>query len=321
MVGELQWQHNVGTELRTKLERHYSIWAEMVKSIGMELNIRTATNEDVASCGLILHLAFTQVNTAHGFSSEFPSTEIGIQAAQFFINHFSYDTIVAEYNEQVVGLCFLDKRSVVHGVAIVAVHPHAQGKAIGRRLMETVLVHSKKACSIRLLQHTFNTQSIALYTSLGFDVKELIVLLSGKPKGEIPIGYSVRQMMHEDLERCKALSESALGFDRTKELQDALHMFKPVVAMRDERIVAYASATDAWQQNYGIAENEEAMKALILGISKLVPENLEFLLPIRQSSLFRWCLEKKFRVVKPMTLMSMGEYQEPKGSYFTSVAF
>jgi hypothetical protein len=46
-----------------------------------------------------------------------------------------------------------------------------------------------------------------------------------------------------------------------------------------------------------------------------------FLLPIRNTKLFRWCLEHGLRVVQPMTLMSVGPYQEPKGEFLPSILY
>ncbi|MEK7715118.1 MAG: hypothetical protein AAB387_06655 [candidate division NC10 bacterium] len=45
---------------------------------------------------------------------------------------------------------------------------------------------------------------------------------------------------------------------------------------------------------------------------------LAFHLPIRQASLLRWCLGEGFRIEKPLTLMALGEYHEPRGCYFPS---
>jgi len=38
-------------------------------------------------------------------------------------------------------------------------------------------------------------------------------------------------------------------------------------------------------------------------------------------SYFRWCLEKKLRVVQPMTLMSMSLYNEPAGTFLASILY
>src|SRR5918995_1553535 len=49
-------------------------------------------------------------------------------------------------------------------------------------------------------------------------------------------------------------------------------------------------------------------------------ESLGFLVPLR-TGLFRWGLEEGLRLVKPMNLMALGEYQEPRGSWFPSVLY
>ena len=63
------------------------------------------------------------------------------------------------------------------------------------------------------------------------------------------------------------------------------------------------------------------MQALLAGAGAATGEPLSFLLPTRQAGLFRWCLSKGMRVVKTMTLMTTGEYHEPRGSYLTSVLY
>ena len=44
-------------------------------------------------------------------------------------------------------------------------------------------------------------------------------------------------------------------------------------------------------------------------------------IPSRNTELFRWCLTQGLRVMQPMTLMSMGLYNEPKGAFLPSVTF
>jgi hypothetical protein len=45
------------------------------------------------------------------------------------------------------------------------------------------------------------------------------------------------------------------------------------------------------------------------------------LVPTRNAGLFRWCLENGLRVVQPMTLMTMGLYNEPAGAYLPSILY
>jgi hypothetical protein len=58
-----------------------------------------------------------------------------------------------------------------------------------------------------------------------------------------------------------------------------------------------------------------------MGAGTVITEPLAMLLPVRQASFFRWCLRETLRARKPMTLMTMGMYQEPNGCYFPSVLY
>ena len=106
------------------------------------------------------------------------------------------------------------------------------------------------------------------------------------------------------------------------ELRDALGTFTPFAVEREGRITGYLTAPTFWLANHGVAETEGDMRALIAGAAAAAsPEPVSFLLPVRQASLFRWCLSEGMRVVKPMTLMAMGEYREPRGVWFPSVFY
>ncbi|MBD0326809.1 MAG: GNAT family N-acetyltransferase, partial [Pyrinomonadaceae bacterium] len=85
---------------------------------------------------------------------------------------------------------------------------------------------------------------------------------------------------------------------------------------------AYASAPHFWALNHAVAESEADMRALLTGAGNLSDgQSLSFLLPTRQTELFRWCLKNGMRAVKTMTLMAMGEYHEPRGCYLPSVGY
>ncbi|MGH8651899.1 MAG: hypothetical protein ACREYE_06810 [Gammaproteobacteria bacterium] len=163
--------------------------------------------------------------------------------------------------------------------------------------------------------------SLSLYASLEFEVKEPLALMEDKPKGKAPMGIEVRLLRSEDLAECAFLCMRVHGFDRANELRDALELFSPVVALREGRITAYASAPFYWKLNHGVAETEEDMWALIVGAGAVSVEPLAMLVPLRQASFFRWCLREGLRVLKPMTLMAKGTYQEPNGCYFPSVLY
>jgi hypothetical protein len=45
------------------------------------------------------------------------------------------------------------------------------------------------------------------------------------------------------------------------------------------------------------------------------------MVPTRNGELLRWCLDKGLRINQPMTLMSMGLYNEPAGAFLPSIIY
>ncbi|MDQ3803100.1 MAG: GNAT family N-acetyltransferase [Acidobacteriota bacterium] len=283
--------------------------------------LRPARAEDAAECGRIIYEAFKSIHDRHDFRRDFASVEAATQLAEMFINHPSFYGVAAEVDGRVVGSNFLDERSDVRGVGPITVDPGLQQKGVGRLLMRDVIERGRGARGIRLVQDSFNMLSLSLYASLGFDVTEPLALVEGSPKAAPRAGAEVRPMREEDLAGCAALCERVHGFSRAGELRDALRHFKPYVLVRGGRVAAYASAPTFWPLNHGVAETEDDMRALLAGAAARCEEPLRMLVPTRQASLFRWCLGEGLRVVKPMTLMTMGEYQKPSGCWFPSVLF
>jgi hypothetical protein len=83
------------------------------------------------------------------------------------------------------------------------------------------------------------------------------------------------------------------------------------------RVTGYATMVGFF--GHAVGENNEDLKALI-GAATAFP-GPGFMLPTRNGELLRWCLEKGLRIVQPMTLMSIGLYNEPAGAFLPSVIY
>ena len=70
---------------------------------------------------------------------------------------------------------------------------------------------------------------------------------------------------------------------------------------------------------HSVGESNDDLKALIGQASEYAGPG--FLLPTRNGELFRWCLDNGLRVVQPMTLMTIGLYNEPSGAYLPAVLY
>ncbi|MEE8332818.1 MAG: GNAT family N-acetyltransferase, partial [Alphaproteobacteria bacterium] len=200
--------------------------------------------------------------------------------------------------------------------------PAAQGHGMGRLLMDAVMERARGARSVRLGTAAYNFQALPLYASFGFEVKEPLLSMVGKPDGAAPVsGYDVRPMQEADFSGCEALHERVHGFSRANELRDQFVAGTVIVALRDGKVVAYLASPKVMIENHGVAETTEAMVAILSGTAGIVDGPIALLVPVRQAALFRWCLQSGFRLVNAMVLMSVGEYREPRGAYVPSIIY
>jgi predicted N-acetyltransferase YhbS len=283
------------------------------------ITIRPARAEDAEECGRICHAAFTQLNVKHGFPPDFPNADVATQLLSMLFQHPGFYCVVAEAGGRLIGSNCLDERTPIAGVGPITVDPETQNKSVGRSLMQAVLkrAEEKKFPGVRLLQAAFHNRSLSLYTKLGFDAREPISVMQGPPINRPMEGYRVRAVARKDLEECNRLCRAVHGHDRGGELLDAIHDGSAVAAERGGRITAYATGLGFFL--HAVAETNEDLQALIATAKEFQGPGI--LVPTRNAELFRWCLQNCLHVVEPMTLMTMGLYNEPRGAYLPSVTF
>jgi predicted N-acetyltransferase YhbS len=288
----------------------------------MTVELREIQEADRDDCARIVYEAFKAIAERHAFPPDFESVEAAAQLVGAWLAHPDVWGVVAEREGRVIGSNFLEARTPVAGVGPITVDPAEQSQGVGRRLMEAVLQHGERK-PIRLVQDSFNAASLSLYTQLGFEVKEPLVRINGEPSNDgSDGGLEVRPFRAGDLEACAQLCRSVHGFERSGELREVERSpLQPFVAVRDGRIVAYATSIAFWPLAHGVAESREDLAGLLVGAQRSGGDPIDILLPIRQAELFRWALSAGLRVVKPMNLMALRDYREPAGAWFPSVLF
>jgi predicted N-acetyltransferase YhbS len=284
-----------------------------------EVTIRRARPEDAQACGRICYEAFHKINTDHGFPPELPDAGVAVGMLSMMFSHPSFWCVVAELNGRIVGSNCLDERSPVVGLGPITVEPGGQNHGVGRRLMEVVLDRSRerKVPSVRLLQSAFHNRSLSLYSRLGFDAREPMSVMQGPPLRSSINGCTVRAATPRDLDAANRVCERVHGHNRSGELSDGIANGTALVAERQGRITGYASALAFF--GHAAGESNLDLQALIAAADGFGGPGI--IVPTRNSELFRWCLEKGLRVVQPMTLMTMGIYNEPAGAYLPSVLY
>jgi predicted N-acetyltransferase YhbS len=288
-------------------------------SVNTEVIIRRATPQDAAACGRICYDAFSTLNAAHNFPCDFPAPEAALGVITALFNAPGFYCVVAESNGRVLGSNCLDERSIIHGVGPVTVDPTTQNRGIGRKLMQAVLDRSRErnAAGIRLVQAAFHNRSLSLYASLGFDIREPLVVIQGRTRERSIPGCTVRATTSADLDACNALSERIHGFDRGADLAFSSQQGTALVVERAGRITGYSTGLAFF--GHTTTESNQDLQALLTSVESF--GGAGFLLPTRNTELFRWCLSNGLRVVEPLTLMSIGLYNNPAGAWLPSILF
>ena len=284
-----------------------------------EVVTRRATPEDSAACGEICYRAFTTINREHNFPPDFPHPDIAIGFLTMLFSSSDFYCVVAEVNGRTVGSNALDERSPIMGIGPITVDPEVQNAGMGRALMRAVMDRAEErgAAGVRLVQAAFHNRSLSLYAKLGFDVREPLSCMQGQPRKHNVPGYDVRPAELRDLDECNALARQVHGFARSRELEAATRSGTARVVERAGRIAGYAS--DLGFFGHTTTESNADLQALIASAEAFSGPGI--LVPSRNTSLLRWCLSNGLRVIQPMTLMSIGLYNEPAGAWLPSFLF
>jgi predicted N-acetyltransferase YhbS len=280
--------------------------------------IRRATQADAEVCGRICFQAFGTLAQKHNFPPDFHAPEIPIHVLSTMFSHPSFFCVVAEQDGKIVGSNCLDERTAIAGVGPITIDPGAQNRSAGRQLMQAVISRAmeRKFAGVRLVQAAYHNRSLSLYAKLGFVVREPLACMQGAAIHRTPVGYRVRPAQ-ASLAACNDLCLRVHGHDRGGELSDAIQQGTGVVAESEGRIRAYASSVAFF--GHAVAESNQDLQALISSAPEFQGPGI--LVPTRNAGLFRWCLESGLRVVQPMTLMTMGLYNEPAGAYLPSILY
>jgi predicted N-acetyltransferase YhbS len=285
----------------------------------MKLNLRRATREDAAVLGQIAYDAFKKIADDHNFPPDFPSAEAGVQTVTSLIAHPDAYSVVAEADGKIAGSNFMHEGSAIAGIGPISVDPSIQNQSIGRSLMENALerARARNFVGVRLVQTAYHNRSLCLYTRLGFDTREPLSVMQGQPLNLKLPGYAVRRATEADLDECNRLCTRVHGFNRGKELHEAIGHGGATVVERLGRITGYATALAFF--GHAVGESNDDLRALIGAAPMFLGPGI--LVPTRNSELFRWCLANGLRLVQQLTLMTIGLYNEPSGASLPSILF
>jgi GNAT superfamily N-acetyltransferase len=257
------------------------------------------------------------VASAHQFPVDWRSEELAVQVIVARLAHSRTYGVVAEAEGRIVGSAFLKEYSPVGAIGPVTVTPRLQGGRVGRLMMEHLLERARVAglAGTRLVQAAYNMESLALYTKLGFQVRELLACLHGSPIPTGMRGHPVRMGREQEERACNRLCLRLHGYARAEDVLEALRSGTLMVVEREGRVTGYS--TGIHFRGHTVAETNADARALIAAAEHLPDPGL--LIPARNGELLRWALDHGLRITQPLSLMTRGFYQEPEGVFLPSI--
>lgn len=269
--------------------------------------------------GRICFEAFRSIHDKHAFERDFPTLEAGQGVIDFLASRDDFHGVAAFIDGKPVGSNFISFTDPVAGVGPITVDPERQERGIGRALMNAVLdaARERGVETVRLMQDSFNSRSLSLYASLGFDVREPVALMQAAPADVA--NATIRPAGAQDVAAMDALCLEKYKVSRGNEIGNAIkYGFTPLVAERGGRITGYLIPGFL---GHGAAETVDDAAALAGVAGKLPAHQAKFFCPLREAELYRKLLADRHRVMKVMTLMTLGPYDAPDGVWMPSVFY
>lgn len=286
---------------------------------GSAVKLRRARPQDASVCGRICYEAFKTVAETHAFPPDIPSTEVATQGMSSRLANPGFYGVVAELDNNIVGSNFLDERGKIGGIGPITVDPSVQNRGIGRELMLDVVRRGqeKKLRGLRLVQVAYHNRSLSLCAKLGFAVREPLSVMQGSTIEKILPDRRVRPISDKDFQECDRICVNIHGYDRRGELADSVKQDRAFLVEQAGRIRGYT--TGLGFRGHSVGKTVEDVEALIAASQSFQGPGI--LVPTRNTALFGWCLQNGLKVVEPMTLMTLGMYNEPTGAYLPSILY
>ena len=285
----------------------------------MKVLLRQARPDDASDVGRVCYQAFKSLSEHHRFAPDFESEEGTTGLMAMLLGHSGFYGVVAELDGRIVGSNFLDERSIVRGLGPISVDPEVQNHGVGRQMMAHMAERCQagQASGLRLIQVAYHNRSLCLYTSCGYQTREPMSVMQGKPPGIGFAGYTVRPAQTADLESCNALCRKVHGFDRSRELADAIKQNAATVVDHLGTISGYSTLVGFF--GHTVANTNQDLIALI----DAAPEypGPGFILPTRNFEVLSWSLRHGLRLIVQANLMTIGLYNEPVGAYMPCILY
>lgn len=301
-----------------------SFTADEPEQHAMAAELIRATPEHAEQIARIFFDAFDQLARRHGFTAEIFSREFALGAANSFTTRPDLYGIVAVEDGVVIGHNFVQLTDTVAGIGPICVDPARQSKGLGRAMMRHIIDYALKnhGPAVRLYQESFNMVSLSLYTLLGFNVTEPVVLMSVVP--DETSHADIRKLTLDDVGEADALCLATQKVSRRNELRNMIEHGHAMSCFPHGRFENGRMTGFVVPGFFGFAAGETADDVIRTARVAVAPypEPLQrIVIPTRNGDLYRLAMKEGGKSLKLGQMMAMGPYETPAGHWAPSFSY
>ncbi len=277
--------------------------------------IRDMTRADLDRAGSILFHAFNGAAEKHGYAPRMLTPQEGTAWAWTILRHGPHELLVAEADGCVAGVCCLHPRGEHGGIGPVAVDPAAQGKRIGRTMVDALLGRTAGLQSVRLFQEAYNPASFSLYYALDFlPVADLLDLIADPVNRRLTTVCShVQELSMQDLDEVVAYDRPRSRYERRADLAYYLQWGKVLVYRQGSQVrgvLACLPGARSVQLGPLVAESEEEARCLFQHALAIYHDRqCQTRVMVRDRALVGYLHEQGFRIYCLNMLMVRGSWR------------
>jgi hypothetical protein len=179
---------------------------------------------------------------------------------------------------------------------------------------------------VRLLQAAYNLTSLSLYASMGYEVKEPILLMS-IPPADAP-DESVRPLTFADLDAADGLCRDVYRVSRRNELATIVRHGPAMGCLPHGKFAVSGSAPGELVAyvipgffGHSVARTVPDLLTCLQQTARVSPPPMHRVLVPTRTPLFPAALARGFRAVTPLSLMAIGPYDPPRDAWTPSIGF
>jgi ribosomal protein S18 acetylase RimI-like enzyme len=291
------------------------------------LVLRPAESRDVESAGDVNFTAFYRAALAHGMPPVVTTPGDSRRYIRHLLEFDPLGGLVAEEDGRVIGVAWIHPRGPVATIGPLAVDPAAQGRGIGRRLLEHAIEQAGRGVpQVRLVQESFNAVSLGLYLRTGFRVVAPLLELELDARATVaaphaPAGVAMRPATTGDATRLVARDARAFGAQRQQSIDLYLRRGRVLLAEDRGTLAGYAMGIGFEGMAHlgsAAAEDAEILLALtgtVAGELAAQGHRVRTMVPAVDRRLVEGLLGLGFRVFRACHYMVRGGGTAPPSNY------